>query len=147
MSERIFGVCLLALSVAGIYIGWDLRAPISYEPVGPRAFPLLVFALLGVCALALMLSRRPPTDWAPPPALKRIAAMFVAILAYAWVFDGLGFMLSTALMTIPLARFFGATWKQAFGGGVGLALSLYILFDRLLDVVLPTGQWLKPFLG
>ena len=56
MSERIFGGVLLLVSLAGIWIGWDLQAPMSYEPVGPRAFPLLVLFLLGLCAIALMLA-------------------------------------------------------------------------------------------
>ena len=72
MSERIFGGVLLLVSLAGIWIGWDLQAPMSYEPVGPRAFPLLVLFLLGLCAIALMLEKKSDTVWAPPPVLKRI---------------------------------------------------------------------------
>ena len=147
MSERIFGVFLLLLSAAGIYLGWDLKAPISYEPVGPRAFPLLVFALLGVCAICLLVSKRPRTEWAPSPVLLRIGGMFLVMLAYAWLFDRLGFILATALMCIPLARLFGGGWRQAVAGGVCMGVVFYLLFDRLLDVVLPTGQWLKPLLG
>lgn len=147
MSERIFGVFLLLLSVAGVILGWDLKAPISYEPVGPNAFPVLVFSLLGVCAFILVVTHRPPTDWAPSGVLLRIGGLFLIVLAYAWLFDKLGFMLATLVMTVPLARFFGGTWKQATLGGIGLGIVLFILFDRLLDVALPTGQWLKPLLG
>ena len=147
MSERIFGVFLLLLSAGGVYFGWDLKAPISYEPVGPRAFPLLVFALLGVCAVGLIVSKRPPTAWAPPPVLLRIGAMFLVVLAYAFLFDKLGFIISTALMTIPVARFFGGTWLKSVIGGVGLVVVLFLLFDRVLDVALPVGFWLKPLLG
>jgi putative tricarboxylic transport membrane protein len=147
MSERIFGAFLLLLSVAGIWIGWDLKAPISYEPVGPRAFPLLVFSLLGICALGLMITRRPETEWAPPPVLLRVGGMFLTVLAYAFLFDKLGFVISTALMSVPLARFFGGTWKQSALAGVGLGVLLFLFFDRLLDVALPIGFWLKPLLG
>lgn len=147
MSERIFGVFLLLLSAVGIFVGWDLKAPISYEPVGPRAFPLLVFSLLAVCAVGLIVSKRPATIWAPPPVLLRIGAMFLIILAYALLFDKVGFMIATALMTVPLARFFGGTWIQAIIGGVALGVVLFLLFDRVLDVALPTGFWLKPLLG
>lgn len=147
MSERIFGVFLLLLAAGGIYSGWGLQAPISYEPVGPRAFPLLVFALLGACSLGLILSKRPATEWAPSPTLIRVGAMFLVILAYAFLFDKLGFIISTALMSIPLARFFGGNWKQALISGAGLGVFLFLIFDRVLDVVLPTGLWLKPLLG
>jgi putative tricarboxylic transport membrane protein len=147
MSERVFGVFLLCVSAVGIFIGWGLQAPFSYEPVGPRAFPLLVHGLLAVCALLLILTHRPATAWAPPRVLLRIGALFLIVLAYATVFDKLGFILSTLLMCIPVARLFGGSWRQAVIGGVGLGVGLFILFDRVLDVVLPTGQWLKPLLG
>ena len=147
MSERVFGAVLLLLSAAGLFIGWDLRAPVSYEPVGPRAFPLLVFALLGVCALVLMLTRRASTGWAPPAVLARVGGLFLTVLLYAWLFDKLGFIVSTTLMCVPLSRLFGASWKQAVVGGVCMGVALFILFDRLLDVALPAGRWLKPLLG
>ena len=50
-------------------------------------------------------------------------------------------------MTVPVARFFGGTWRQAVVGGIGLGAGLFVLFDRLLDVALPAGLWLKPLLG
>lgn len=147
MSERIFAGVLLALSLAGIWIGWDLQAPISYEPVGPRAFPLLVLSLLSVSCIALMLQKPTRTDWAPGPVLVRVGALFLIVLVYAFLFDKLGFVVSTALATLPIARFFGASWKQCAIGGIGLGVGFFYFFDRLLDVALPTGQWLNALLG
>lgn len=147
MSERIFGIFLLFVAAGGIYFGWDLAAPVSYEPVGPRAFPLLVFALLVLCSVGLIASHRPPTSWAPAPVLRRIAAVFCVILAYALLFDRLGFVLATTLASVPLGMLFGGSWSQSVVGGAGLGVGLYLLFDRLLDVALPTGLWLKPLLG
>jgi putative tricarboxylic transport membrane protein len=34
---------------------------------------------------------------------------------------------------------FGGSWKGSLAGGTGLGLVLFFLFDKLLDVVLPTG--------
>ena len=147
MSERIFGGVLLLVSLAGIWIGWDLQAPMSYEPVGPRAFPPLVLFLLGLCAIALMLEKKSDTVWAPPPVLKRIGLLFLIVLVYALLFDKLGFMIATALMTVPVARFFGGSWKQGIVGGIGLGVGMFFFFDRLLDVALPTGLWLNGILG
>lgn len=147
MSERILGGVLLFISIAGIWIARSFEAPFSYEPVGPRAFPMLILALLGISAIALMLEKKSDTTWAPPPVMKRIGALFVIVLIYAWLFDKLGFILATVLMVIPVARFFNASWKHAIAGGVGLGAGLFILFDRLLDVALPTGLWLNNILG
>ncbi|MBI1905546.1 MAG: tripartite tricarboxylate transporter TctB family protein [Rhodocyclales bacterium] len=147
MSERIFGVGLLLLASGGLWFGWDLHAPVEYEPVGPRAFPLLVYALLGLCSLALVFARGKPVRWAPPPVLLRVGGLFAIVALYAFLFDKLGFILATGLMVVPVSRCFGGTWKQAVFSGAGLAVGLFILFDRLLDVALPAGLWLKPVLG
>ena len=147
MSERILGGLLLLVSVTGIWIARSFEAPFSYEPVGPRAFPILILTLLALSALALMIGKRSETQWAPKPVLLRIGALFMIVLVYAWFFDKLGFILSTLLMVIPVARFFNASWTQAIIGGVALGGGLFILFDRLLDVALPTGLWLNTLLG
>jgi len=145
MSERLFGALLLLGSAVGIWIGWDLHAPVAYEPVGPRAFPLLVLALLCVFALVLMFGRAGSSSaWPPRAVLVRVGLLFAVLLAYALLFERLGFVVSTTLATVPVARAFGATWRQAVVSGLGLGVGLFILFDKLLDVVLPVGAWLKP---
>ena len=147
MSERILGGVLLFISLAGIWIARSFAAPFAYEPVGPRAFPMLVLALLGICAVALMLEKKSEATWPPAAVLQHIGALFVVVVVYALLFDKLGFIVATALMVIPVARFFSGSWKQAVAGGVGLGVGLFILFDRLLDVALPTGLWLNNILG
>ena len=75
----------------------------------------------------------------PPGAVKLIGLSAVTVFVYALLFQLLGFTLATALMAVPVGMAFGGTWKQSLTGGVGLGLGLYLLFDKLLDVVLPTG--------
>ena len=147
MADRILGIGCLLLGAAMAWASRSYAAEISYEPVGPRAFPLLVLFLLGLCAIALMLEKKSDTVWAPPPVLKRIGLLFLIVLVYALLFDKLGFMIATALMTVPVARFFGGSWKQGVLGGIGLGVGMFFFFDRLLDVALPTGLWLNGILG
>ena len=45
----------------------------------------------------------------------------------------------SALMTVPIARLFGGSWKQGVITGLAMGVVLYLVFDRLLDVVLPAG--------
>ncbi len=71
--------------------------------------------------------------------LKATALCAGAVLAYALLFQMLGFPLATALMAVPVGMAFGGTWKQALTGGAALGLALYLLFDKVLDVVLPAG--------
>ena len=43
------------------------------------------------------------------------------------------------LMALPVGMAFGGSWQKSLAGGAGLGLTLFLLFDRLLDVVLPSG--------
>ena len=61
------------------------------------------------------------------------------MFVYAGLFETLGFPLATAVMALPVGMAFGGSWKQSLAGGVAMGLVLYLLFDKLLDVVLPTG--------
>jgi len=70
---------------------------------------------------------------------KPTAVCAAAVLVYALLFQWLGFPLATALMAVPVGTAFGGSWKQALTGGAVLGLALYLLFDKVLDVVLPAG--------
>ena len=47
MNDRILGVGALALAAFMTAAGWGIEAPFAYEPVGPRAFPLLLAGIIG----------------------------------------------------------------------------------------------------
>ncbi|MDQ2778893.1 MAG: tripartite tricarboxylate transporter TctB family protein [Pseudomonadota bacterium] len=139
MSDRILGACCV---VAGVAMGLAARgyaAPISYEPVGPRAFPLLLAGLLAAGGLWLALRPGPHGFDLARSNWKPIGLAVAAVFVYTALFQTLGFPLATALMAVPVGMAFGGTWKQSLIGGVALGVVLYLLFDKLLDVVLPTG--------
>lgn len=139
MNNRILGIAALALAAMMIWQGHDLQAPFSYEPLGPRAFPLLIAAVMALCGLRLAIRGGGQAPANPPGANTRIAAMFGVIVGYALVFQWAGFIIATALMTLLVGRLFGGGGVgPAIGGVVGSVL-LFILFDRVLDVVLPVG--------
>ena len=48
MADRILGVLALALALTMAWMAQAYQAEFSYEPVGPRAFPLLLAALLAL---------------------------------------------------------------------------------------------------
>ncbi len=50
-----------------------------------------------------------------------------------------GFIVASALMTVPVARVFGGSWRQSVIAGVALGVSFFLLFDRVFDVILPAG--------
>ena len=55
MSDRLLGAVSVVASAAMAWAAQDYAAAISYEPVGPRAFPLLLAVGLGLSGLWLVL--------------------------------------------------------------------------------------------
>lgn len=146
MSDRLLGTACIVSSAAMAWTVQDYAAAISYEPIGPRAFPLLLLTGLGLSGLWLVLRPMAHNETFHGVPWKPTALCATAVLAYALLFQWLGFVLATALMTLPVGMAFGGSWKQSLVGGTALGLSLYLLFDKLLDVVLPVGL-LAPLLG
>lgn len=138
-SDRILGGICVASAVAMAVTASRYVPQIAYEPVGPRAFPMLLAVLIGLVGAWLVI--RPSTHSAAVAAgrLPALLGGAVATLLYAALFQPLGFALATALMAVPVGIAFGGTWRRSLAGGIGLGLGLYLLFDKLLDVVLPTG--------
>ena len=139
MSDRLLGAVCVVASAAMVWAAQDYAAAISYEPVGPRAFPLLLAGCLCLCGLWLVLRPKAGAETFRDVPWKATALCAGAVLTYAMLFQWLGFALATALMALPVGMAFGGNWKQSLAGGAGLGLVLYVLFDKLLDVVLPTG--------
>jgi putative tricarboxylic transport membrane protein len=139
MSDRILGAACVVASAAMAWAAHDYAAPISYEPVGPRAFPLLLAGLMALAGGWLIARPGPQVSGLAREHMRPIGLAIVAVFAYAALFEVLGFPLATALMALPVGMAFGGSWKQSLAGGVAMGLVLYLLFDKLLDVVLPTG--------
>lgn len=144
LLQRIFASALLLACVGLALMAWPYQAAFSYEPVGPRAFPLLMLGLMGL-GLMYMLFRPTPlvhSEENPPldrPTLIKIAACTVLLLIFAGLFEPLGFILSSILIGIPMARLYGGRWKLSVVVVTLISVGLYLLFDKAMDVPLPLG--------
>lgn len=146
MSDRILGLACMTLALLMALAARSYVAEISYEPVGPRAFPMLLAALLGAGGLWLVFKpSRGPARYAQVP-IKLVAVALACVFGYAFAFEALGFPLATALMAVPIGMAFGGQPLKCLAAGVVLGVGCFYMFDRLLDVVLPAGL-LAPILG
>ncbi len=60
-------------------------------------------------------------------------------MVFAATFESLGFILSSMLIGIPMARLYGGRWLPGAVIITLMSVGLYLLFDKAMDVPLPLG--------
>lgn len=142
--QRIFALVLL-LACAGLAVmAWPYQAPFSYEPVGPRAYPLLMLGLMSLALLYMLFRPTPIVHSEDEPeldraTLKKIAICIGLLLVFAGTFEPLGFILASILIGVPMALLYGGRLLPSVVIVVLMSIALYVLFDRVMDVPLPLG--------
>lgn len=140
VNDRVLGVAALLLALFLTVFGWGLQAPFAYEPVGPRAFPLGLALVIALCGGWLVYKGGGDAEPNPEGANLRISIMVALIAGYALIFVWLGFVIANTLMVTIVGRLFGGSWTKCVITGVVMSVSFFLLFDKLLDVVLPAGM-------
>ena len=144
LAQRVFASALLLVCAGLAAMAWPYQAAFSYEPVGPRAFPLLMLALMGLGLTYMIFRPSPVVHSEDDPKLDRetltkIGLCIVLLLIFAGTFEPLGFILSSILVGIPLARLYGGRWLPSIVIISLMSVGLYLLFDKTMDVPLPLG--------
>lgn len=141
MSDRVFAVAWLVVCAVIFYQMWNLTVPFAYEPVGPKAFPMLLAASMSLCCGALLINPDRHANWPTRAALVKGAVLLVTLLIYGTFFEWLGFPLATAAMVIVVGRLFGGRWISSIVSGITIGVLGYFFFDYLLQVSLPSGRF------
>ncbi|ROO28061.1 tripartite tricarboxylate transporter TctB family protein [Salinisphaera japonica] len=141
-NDRIFAGLLLVLAIGFGAMALAMHVPFAYDPLGPTAFPLILSGALGVMSITLMLRPAAGTGLPGGRVGAQLVGVLVVLIAYAALFTRAGYLASTVVAMIVLARIFGATWVKAIISGVVLTAASYGLFVWALGIVLPVGSWL-----
>ena len=144
LFQRIFASGLLIVCAGLAMMAWPYQAAFSYEPVGPRAFPLLMLALMALGLIYMIFRPSPVVHSEEDPQLDRqtltkIGLCVLLLLVFAGTFEPLGFILSSVLVGIPMARLYGGRWLPSIVIISLMSVALYLLFDKAMDVPLPLG--------
>jgi putative tricarboxylic transport membrane protein len=112
----------------------------------PRTFPMLIGILLvaggGALAVSAAVSNTvgKPIDWPDSKGWKLWLAALAGLVLFVGLSLPLGFLLCSFLFVAAFIRHFGRySLPLAIACGLGVALFIYIVFIRLLDLTLPLG--------
>lgn len=112
----------------------------------PRTFPMLIGMLLvaggGALAVSGAMSKTAgkPIDWPDAKGWKLWLIALAGLVLFVGLSLPLGFLVCSFLFVAAFIRYFGRyRLPVAFAWGMGVALFIYIVFIRLLDLTLPLG--------
>lgn len=144
-ADRIFGLALIGLAALAAFNASQFQVTFSYEPVGPKAFPILLAAILAGLSLVLVFRPGKNGEWPEKCVALRLLAVLAVLLVYALLFTRLGFLITTFATVFSLARLFGASCSKALVAGLLMSVGSYYLFTLGLGISLPAGRWLPNF--
>jgi len=114
----------------------DMRA--RDGTVGPGLLPLALG--IGIAVLAAINILRPEVERIELPQFRRILMILGALVAYALVLEGAGYLIATALLLgfLLIALADRRRWWQPVVA-VGVSLATYYVFRIVLGLPLPPG--------
>lgn len=146
--DRISSLILLVFSFLVCVESYRLPVGIgSWHDPGPGFFPFWAGVIMGVLSfLAYLKALRTKGEdigpWYSQEKWKKVLWILVILVAYAFVLERVGFVVSTFLLLFVLFRVVETQrWGLAIGGSLAVTILSYGIFDRWLRLQLPKGFW------
>lgn len=141
-SDRIFGLVTLFVALAYIASATQIQTSFLSDPVGPKAFPMLIGAVAAICALVMIFKPDPDPDWPAARTWGGLAIAVIVLICYAYALKPLGFVIPTIFAAGILSYQISPRPLPAIASGIGLSIGLFILFKFALGlglVAFPKG--------
>jgi putative tricarboxylic transport membrane protein len=141
MSDRIFGLFGVLLAIGFALSALTIEESFLSDAVGPKAFPLIIAAILGLSSAVIAIKPDPDPVWPPLGRLVEIGASVVVMILYAEFLPVAGFVVATAFAAAYLAWRLGSSPLEAIAVGIGTSLGIYAIFHLALGLSLARGPW------
>lgn len=140
INDRVFGMLMLILAVA---YGWKAtQFPVPFgghESVGPETFPIMLSIILGISSIYMIVRPDPDEKWTTVTMLIELSIVVLAMLAFAWAIEPIGFMPAATLVVSFLSWRMGASVAKSLVTGVTSSVIIFFLFNNVLELALPLG--------
>lgn len=133
-SDRLFGLAVLMTALAYIASATQIQTSFLTDPVGPKAFPILVGVVAAISALVMIIKPDPNPQWPTLSVFVSLLLAVVVLVFYAYALKPFGFILPTAITAAILSYQISQRPLFAMLSGVGLSLGLFVLFKYALKL-------------
>lgn len=159
LASGALGALLLVAAVFALVQAASLSDVGSSIVLGPAAFPLLIGVLLVLVGVALVVRAALRLRRAEAHAgsvaggaedgvstlrgrLVRVGLLLVLLVVFALLLPYAGYVVSSALLFTGTALLLGSPHRwRTLAAGWTLAAVVFLAFDRLIGLTLPTGPW------
>jgi len=151
-DEVAIGLAALAIACVYAYFTFDIPGTFLADPVGAAGLPKLYAIALAVLALSLMVrslasraSIRETTlasdDRMSPKQHLRAVGLLLPGAAYLLLISTAGYFATIFLLIIGVALYAGARMSlRLVAISIVGAIAMWVIFDRLFNIPLPTGS-------
>ncbi len=141
MSDRVFGGIGLLIALIFAWQATVIQESFMSDAVGPKAFPLIIAAVLGLSSLYFLIKPDPNPEWPNAGRLAEIGLAVLVMLAYASLLPELGFVIATALAATYLTWRLGTRPLPSVLVGVLTSVGIYVVFHLVLGLSLARGPF------
>ncbi|MDF1535707.1 MAG: tripartite tricarboxylate transporter TctB family protein [bacterium] len=139
-TDKLAGLILLVMTLIYAYMAFQFKIPFMSDPIGPKAFPLIIAGMTLVFSVFLIARPDEDPDWPDRKVWLRKALVLASFVIYAYALVPLGFLVSTTLEITFLAVMFDGKASKGLVAAIVTSLVLYTLFVFILSIPLPFGK-------
>lgn len=144
LATGVFGALMLLAAV--VLIVDAMRVPDQGSAMGPAVMPVIVAVLLAAVGIGLVVQSRIRLSGTEREestgAWWRVVGLVAVLLAFAALLPVVGYVLAATGLFVAAALLLGAPRRWVvLACGWALAAAVFLVFDRLIGLSLPSGPW------
>ena len=136
MSDRLTGLITILVALAFFVSATQLETPFFADPLGPKAFPMMISSVGLISGMVLILQPEKEPNWPRIDTIWRLLLATFILIFYAYALKPLGFLTSTAIVAGALSYQIRQLPLQAALIGFGLSMGLFLIFKFALGLSL-----------